>query len=483
MLTNSTSRRRVCLARNEHSGKAASPAHHIDFAGSGSACPARQSYESIPHEPSGSAVCRLHRHRLGRQEARRLPARPWAEEARRSVREHRPIAIREWAQKLRDRFGGAPIAVALELAQGPVVSALLEHDIFVLFPVQPTMLAKYRGTFTPSRAKDDPTDAEFALELLLRYPEKLPRLQPESADMRRLRRMVELRRALGDARVAITNRLTSALKGYFPQILGWFRDKDTPVFAAFLERWPTLEAAKRARQETLVSFFRGHNVRSQSTIARRLDAIQSEEPLTTDSAVIGPLLLLVETTIPQLRAVNAAVARFDAEIASLSPNLPDYELFDALPGAGPALAPRLLVAFGETTRAIPRRRLPAEVRGRRPRHRTQWQQELGPLALRVPHLPTPNLHRMGGPNRPSLLLGQSLPPQLPRTWRLPSSCASCSRLQVDPRPSSMLDRAQAVRRSSLSHGPPEASGSAACLCRKGLDLVVAFPSGPPQGLS
>jgi hypothetical protein len=44
MLNNSTSRRRVCLARNEHSGKAAPPAHHIDFAGSGFACPACQLY-------------------------------------------------------------------------------------------------------------------------------------------------------------------------------------------------------------------------------------------------------------------------------------------------------------------------------------------------------------------------------------------------------------------------------------------------------
>lgn len=199
---------------------------------------------------------------------------------------------------------GGQNTLALELAQGPIVSALLEHDIFVLFPVQPTMLARYRETFTPSRAKDDPTDAEFALELLLRYPEKLPRLQPESPDMRSLRRLVEIRRALVDDRVAITNRLTSALKGYFPQILDWFRDKDTPVFAGFLERWPTLDAAKRARHDTLIDFLRKHNVRRQDTIARRIDAIHTEEPLTTDPAVIGPLLLLVEMTLPQLRAVN-----------------------------------------------------------------------------------------------------------------------------------------------------------------------------------
>ena len=51
--------------------------------------------------------------------------------------------------------------------------------------------------------------------------------------------------------------------------------------------------------------------------------------------------------------MNAAVERFDAEIAALCPKLPDYELFDSLPGAGPALAPRLLVAFGERRERFP----------------------------------------------------------------------------------------------------------------------------------
>src|SRR5690606_5156105 len=35
------------------------------------------------------------------------------------------------AHNLRERFDGAPVAVCLELSQGPVVSAPLEHDFFV----------------------------------------------------------------------------------------------------------------------------------------------------------------------------------------------------------------------------------------------------------------------------------------------------------------------------------------------------------------
>jgi transposase len=278
---------------------------------------------------------------------------PGQEQRERLVLEHRPRAIRAWADQLRERFAGASIAVSLELSQGPIVSALLEHDFFVLFPVQPTTVARYRAAFTPSRAKDDPTDAEIALELLVRHRDKLKRLEPERPAMRALRRLVEARRDLVHERTRLTNRVTNALKAYFPQVLEWFRDKDAGIFSDFLERWPTLEAAQRARRDTLESFFRAGNVRRASTIERRIEAIRDERPLHADEAVTTPSRMLVEALMPQLRVLSEGIARFDAEIALLAPQLPDYELFAALPGAGPTLAPRLLVAFGERRERFP----------------------------------------------------------------------------------------------------------------------------------
>ena len=171
--------------------------------------------------------------------------------------------------------------------------------------------------------------------------------------MRTLRSLVEARRDLVHDRTRLTNRITAALKGYFPQILDWFRDKDATIFADFLERWPTLQAAQRARRETLESFFRAGNVRYKKTIERRIDAIRNETPLHSDDAVITPSQLLVEALLSQLRVLSAGIARFDAEIARLAPQLPDYELFAALPGAGPTLAPRLLAAFGERRERFP----------------------------------------------------------------------------------------------------------------------------------
>ena len=272
---------------------------------------------------------------------------PGQEDPERLVLEHRPDAIHAWATQLSERFAGAPVAVSVELQEGPIVWALLEHEVFVVFPVQPTTVARYRSAFRPSGAKDDPTDAEVILELLVRHRDKLQRLQPERPVVRSLRRLVETRRDLVHDRTRLTNRITDALKSYFPQVLEWFRDKEAAVFADFLVRWPTLPAAQRARRETLESFFRAANVRRASTIERRLDAIRDERPLHTDEAVITPARMLVEALLPQLRELSASIVRFDVEIARLTEKLPDYGLFEALPGAGPTLAPRLMAAFGE----------------------------------------------------------------------------------------------------------------------------------------
>src|SRR5215470_4725252 len=166
--------------------------------------------------------------------------------------EHTPEAIDAWVTTLRTRFNSQPVAICLELNKGPLVSALRKYDFLVLFPINPLTLARYREAFTPSRAKDDPTDAALQLELLLTHRDKLQPLQPQSPAMRALAQLVEHRRRVVGDTVRITNRLTSALKNYFPQVLHWFQEKDTRIFCDFLRRWSTLKTAQLARRSTLV---------------------------------------------------------------------------------------------------------------------------------------------------------------------------------------------------------------------------------------
>jgi transposase len=259
---------------------------------------------------------------------------------------HQVDQIEEWAQSLHRRFGGI-IAVALELSKGPIVYALQKYDFFVIFPVNPSTLAKYREAFTPSRAKDDPTDAELALDLLVRHPERFTPLKPQSVEMRTLVCLVEQRRSLVNDKIRITNRLRSALKQYYPQLLEWFEHLDTVLVCDFITRWPTLKQVKRARRSTLEKFFHEHNMRFSYVLDARLKSIKAATPLTLDAAVVTPYSLQALVLTDQLRVSLQAIHRYDDEIAELAPKHPDYGLFSALPGAGPSLAPRLLVAFGE----------------------------------------------------------------------------------------------------------------------------------------
>jgi len=261
--------------------------------------------------------------------------------------EHRPEAIDAWVQTLRTRFNGPPIAVCLELKQGPIVSALRKYDFLVLVPVNPLTLAKYREAFTPSHAKDAPTDAALQGELLLKHRDKRTPLTPQSPTMRALAQLVESRRRLVGDKVRLTHRLTSALKNYFPQVLQWFDDKDTPLFCDFLSRWPTRKAAQLARRSTLEVCFREHHVRSADLIATRLQAIKNATALTTDAGIVTPNALLAQALVAQLRVTWRVIADFDKAIAQHAQGHPDLPLFDALPGAGVVFAPRLLVAFGE----------------------------------------------------------------------------------------------------------------------------------------
>ena len=123
---------------------------------------------------------------------------------------HKPERIDAWAQALYQRFGG-PIAVALELTKGPIVSALQKYHFFVIVPIDPIRLAKYREVFTPSGAKDDPTDAALALEFLLCHPKKLKALKPQSVPMRKLTYLVEARDRLKADQSRCVNRLIQAL--------------------------------------------------------------------------------------------------------------------------------------------------------------------------------------------------------------------------------------------------------------------------------
>jgi len=257
-----------------------------------------------------------------------------------------PEAIEVWAAELAQQFGGRPVAVALEQARGAVIAMLSKYAHLVLFPVHPTTLANYRKAFSPSGAKSDPTDGDLILDLLVKHPERLRPLQPDTVETRGLQFLTEERRKLVDQHTSETQRLINWLKQVFPQILRWFDDPAAPLVGELLLRWPTLQQLQKASSKTLLKFFHEHNCRSEERIKQRLDQIGQAVPAVTDPALLQTGTLCIHNSVGILKHMRNGIANFDRQIAEIYRAHPDRAIVESFPGAGPALEPRLIAAVG-----------------------------------------------------------------------------------------------------------------------------------------
>jgi transposase len=260
--------------------------------------------------------------------------------------EQKPEVLHCWFMNLITRFKGQKVAIAIEQTRGAVIHFLLGFDCVHIFRIHPRSLKNYREALHPSGAKDDPTDAELLLQFMMLHRNKIKPWVPDKPEIRLLLRLVEFRRKIVGKRVRLTNELTQLLKEYFPAALDCAGDLDKVMACDFLSKWPTLEKLQKSQLETIRKFYQDHGSRRSKLIENRLKQIQSALPLTTDAPVIEPSVFMMKSLIPQLSSVIKALVQFDKRIKKVFLRHPDAHIFSSFPGAGPALAPRLLAVMG-----------------------------------------------------------------------------------------------------------------------------------------
>ena len=262
------------------------------------------------------------------------------------VVDQKPESLRVWIQQLRQRFGGRPVALALEQSRGSLLYALMNVDFLLLYPINPQNLAQYRKAFYPSGAKDDPQDALLLLEMLEKHRDRLRVWVPDDASTRCLRLLAEHRRKLVNRRTALTNQLTSLLKEYFPQALEWAGPLDRLGACDFLQKWPSLETLQKTSASRLRKFYQPRWRGEAQALELQLEQIRQAQPLHSDPALLTASVLMVQALLGQLRPLIESIRQFDQQLQQRFPQHDDYALFHSFPGAGPALGPRLLSAFG-----------------------------------------------------------------------------------------------------------------------------------------
>jgi transposase len=269
-----------------------------------------------------------------------------SEQRQRFTLDQTPEALQTWIQLLRHRFAGQPVAIAVEQKRGALIYALMHVDFLRLYPVNPQTLSQFRKAFYPSGAKDDPTDADLLLEILMAHRQHLRVWVPDDELTRSIQLLTEDRRHLVDERTALTNQLMAALKTYFPQALDWFGDLHTARACAFLQRWPSLQHLKQASVSSIRKFYTAQGYRGEDKREQLIGNIKKAQPLTQDGAVLLSGAMKAQALVMQIPLLTESIERYDEQIATLFKQHDDSTLFSSFPGAGQALAPRLLAAFG-----------------------------------------------------------------------------------------------------------------------------------------
>ncbi len=271
---------------------------------------------------------------------------------------HEVDALVEFINRLRAEFvsseGGADhgasegkVAIVIEQKRGAMINFLLGLDFIEIFPIDPAKLSSFRKAIYPSGRKNDVIDSELAVEYFVKHGRHLGNpWKPDTSEMRELGFLTEDRRELIDERTKCVQRLGAALKQYYPLALELFEDLGSDLTCRFLKKWPSFEALRRARKDTVRRFFYANNSRSGKKIEQRLEAIGKAKALTGDQAVIAAMSRRVKVLAEEILLKNPAIKAYQKRIAELYNQATDAFIYESLPGAGEALEPRLMVVFG-----------------------------------------------------------------------------------------------------------------------------------------
>lgn len=258
-----------------------------------------------------------------------------------------PEVLLPWVRQLSSQIGEEQtIALCIEQPCQNLVSFFRQFDQFSIYLVNPAVIKRYRESLSASRAKDDRRDAHALARFVY---ERHSSLEPHTITdplAHQIATLVEKRRQLVDIRTSLSNKLTQALKDYYPQALQLVgRDLFAPLSIALLSKWPTLQSIQKARPGTISQFYYKQGSRRSEVIAKRLKLIEDAVPLCSDHDLLETYQLLVTCLVDQLKQTQKGILRFDALIEAKKRNHPDAKLFSSLPGAGPCFAARLLAIF------------------------------------------------------------------------------------------------------------------------------------------
>ena len=263
----------------------------------------------------------------------------------------------EGVEKLRKRlskYSCTPdnVLVAIESHHGLLIYALLEAG-YLVYPINPKAMDRYRDRYRMSSSKSDPMDAMVLANILrtdLHLYKPLPR---ETAADAQLRQLTRAHKSLVQQKVKLVNQLTTQLKAYYPVALHLFSKLDQEITLAFLERYPTPQKAAAASLKELREFFHQQGYSCPHKVTFIYQSLQQP-------ALRAPIEMedihqtIVLSLIPVLRTLVTEIEKLAKEVTKEFNQNPACKIFSSLP-TGEITAARLSGELGSDGSRYPTR--------------------------------------------------------------------------------------------------------------------------------
>jgi transposase len=245
---------------------------------------------------------------------------------------HTEDGIASTLARLRRHGDPAGLPVAIETTRGLVVDRLLAAGHPVI-PVHPNAFNAVRPRWGAARAKSDPGDSFKLADYLRTDGHQLRMLAPTLPETLELQALTRQRGDHIEARVAAINQLAALLDEHWPGGKAVFASLDSDIALAFLDTYPTPQAATKLTAARLEAFCKRHGYsgkRSGSVLIERLRAAP-----TTASRLGQPIITqLISIQVQLVRALRATLRALDTAIANAVRNHPYAPLIAGLPRIG-----------------------------------------------------------------------------------------------------------------------------------------------------
>jgi hypothetical protein len=240
------------------------------------------------------------------------------------------------------------VLVGIETERGPWVQALLAAG-YIVYPINPMQVSRYRERHSTSGAKSDAADAHLLAEIVRLDRAHHRPVAGDSEIAEHVKVAARAHQTMIWSRVRQVNTLRSLLREYYPAALAAFgTDLASPDALAVLAAAPTPEQGRRlsqARIETLLR--RAGRQRNVAAAATKIKTALGSEQLAARPGVIGAYAASASALVAVLTTMVAQTEVLAGQVEQGFGQHPDAEIYRSQPGLGTILGARVLAEFGD----------------------------------------------------------------------------------------------------------------------------------------